>query len=273
MIITVFITLSFGGCTESNPGFNPGEPCAPGATGPTNCSGGTTCDTQSGICVCPDTKSLCGTQCVDTLTANANCGGCGLACPSRETCSLGRCSGGGCAGGAMECEKQCVDPKTNPRHCGGCRDASGKRCGDGEACVAGVCTPEPCPFGATLCGSACVELGSSAQHCGKCSRPCPDGTFCGGGQCVSECLPGLTRCGGSCTNTRRDPNNCGKCGEVCKLGELCARDGSKSKCQEYKFAPCKTCPCSSCGDNNCCKVPDPRGGYRVLCVEDGCPRL
>src|SRR5512141_3007517 len=41
-------------------------------------------------CVTP--KVSCGGQCVDTKTDNANCGGCGLACPTGESCCGASCS-------------------------------------------------------------------------------------------------------------------------------------------------------------------------------------
>ncbi len=38
------------------------------------------------------TGTLCGTQCIDTTSDPSNCGACGVACASTETCSNGQCA-------------------------------------------------------------------------------------------------------------------------------------------------------------------------------------
>jgi hypothetical protein len=52
--------------------------------------GGVDASPEAASCVTP--KVTCGGQCVDTKTDVANCGGCGLACPSGETCCGASCS-------------------------------------------------------------------------------------------------------------------------------------------------------------------------------------
>jgi hypothetical protein len=39
------------------------------------------------------TQTTCGSQCVDVTSDANNCGGCGIACATTETCSNGQCSG------------------------------------------------------------------------------------------------------------------------------------------------------------------------------------
>jgi hypothetical protein len=66
----------------------------------------------------------------------ANCGMCGNACETGETC---------CAGA-------CVVPETDSQHCGEC----------GNACGAGV----------DCCAGECVDLQSALANCGSCGNDC-----------------------------------------------------------------------------------------------------
>jgi len=271
----VSIVLVMFACNRSNPDFNAGERCVAPASGATAtvCTGGTACDPTVGVCVCPSPSALCGSVCADLTTDGANCGGCGLACPSGQSCAAGRCSGGGCPTGAIDCNGNCIDPLTNAQNCGGCASAGGgHNCGSGSACVMGACTKETCPFGATLCGATCVDLSSSAASCGACGHACGSGEVCSVGTCQSACAPGLTSCGSACVDLKHDPTNCGSCGTLCSTDQVCAQDNGTIKCRDYAFAGCNMCPCPSCGDRRCCNVPDPKGGYAVLCVEDQCPQ-
>lgn len=262
--------LAITGCTSHNAAYSAGKACG---ADPMMCGGGTSCDTQAAICTCPAGSALCGQSCAVLATDAANCGGCGLACPSGQTCNAGRCSGGGCPTGAIDCNGSCVDPLTNAQSCGGCvgTGLAGRACGNGQACLAGQCVAASCPFGATACNGACVDLTSSATNCGACGHACGSGQFCSQGQCTSACAPGLTMCGSSCVDLKHDPTNCGACGTVCDASNVCASDNGVTKCRDYRFAGCNTCPCPTCGDRMCCSVANAQGSYDVLCVEDGCP--
>lgn len=262
--------LFFTSCTRDNASYVAGMSCMPQST--TSCGQGTVCDPTTAICTCPSGSALCGQSCADLTADPANCGGCGLACPSGQTCSSGRCSGGGCPTGAIDCGGSCIDPLTNPQNCGGCGGmGAGRRCGNGQDCVMGVCTAPACGFGLSSCSGACVSLASDPSNCGACGKVCPSGSVCSAGQCGAMCGTGLTACGTACVDLKHDPANCGACGVACKPGEVCAGDGGTPKCVEFQFAGCNTCPCTSCGDRRCCNLPAAGGGYRTLCVDGACP--
>ncbi len=106
------VALSAGSCSRTNASYVAGTPCMPSA-GPSACGQGTTCDPQTGICACPAGSALCGNDCANLATDATNCGGCGLVCPGGQSCASGRCSGGGCPTGAVDCLGLCIDPKTN----------------------------------------------------------------------------------------------------------------------------------------------------------------
>lgn len=106
------------------------------------CAG--TCD--NGTCR-PSGALDCGAGVVDTLTDAANCGGCGVGCPS------GFCEGGGCVpcpAGTTECGGFCADTGVDGANCGAC----GADCGAGFACANGACVLPPCPFPLAPCPGA-----------------------------------------------------------------------------------------------------------------------
>jgi glucosylceramidase len=64
---------------------------------------------------CPIEQIACGEVCVAVLTDSSSCGGCGLPCPTGQTCQAGACR---CASGVL-CNGACVPPDVNP-----CTEAS-----------------------------------------------------------------------------------------------------------------------------------------------------
>jgi stigma-specific protein Stig1 len=100
----------------------------PGVCDP-GCTDGHVC--MEGSCVCPSGQTECGGACVDTSSDEANCGSCGHACASGETCESGVCTTPGPTCGDGQC-----DSGETPANCS-------QDCG---ACGNGVCDPgEMCP--------------------------------------------------------------------------------------------------------------------------------
>jgi hypothetical protein len=62
---------------------------------------------------CASEFAACGDACVDVRTDAANCGACGLACATAETCVAGKCKAGVCATGAENTLARCTDGCSN----------------------------------------------------------------------------------------------------------------------------------------------------------------
>jgi sugar lactone lactonase YvrE len=82
----------------------------------------------------------CGSACADLQADPTNCGVCGTACGTTETCTSGACVA--CASGESVCDNTCVDEQTDSSNCGAC----GTACNSGDACTNGQCqtTPDVC---------------------------------------------------------------------------------------------------------------------------------
>jgi hypothetical protein len=213
---------------------------------------------------------------------SANCGGCGLACPTGSSCQGGACaladggpgqcatcpagtactlgecvpiacpsSSGFCFLGngnvaGLCCGDSCVDPGQDPGNCGGC----------GIACGSGVCF-----------GAHCLPSGTGCGQVGG----CPSGQACSGGQCLqSGCgafaitawcaspsgSPGVC-CGEACADIANDPANCGGCNVSCPAGQTCVEG----------LCSGTTAPCGAGHTNEACDLPD--GGPNGLCCPGG----
>ena len=140
-------------CTDKcvDPGFDAdncggcGKKCASGPKSTPACSSSAClliCDTGYGNC---NDKSDDGCE-SDFATDAKNCGGCGKACATTETCSAGACK---CAGGGTKCpDGACADLTSDVTHCGSCT----KVCGSNQVCTTGSCVCKP---GYVLCGDTC----------------------------------------------------------------------------------------------------------------------
>jgi hypothetical protein len=119
--------------------------------------------------------------CTTLQNTPLDCGMCGHACNSDETCSGGNCV---CRQGLSECNGGCVDAMRDANNCGGC----GMMCDTTlERCVQGVCTATLCStLGETNCNGACLtaqDLQSDPLNCGACGKTCQTNQVCAGGQC------------------------------------------------------------------------------------------
>jgi len=154
---------------------------------------------------CPLGLSACGASCVDARFDIANCGGCGVKCPTIAN-TIAVCSQGGCASACLDglalCVDSCVNLQTDIRNCASC----GARCtppSGGTATCEGACKRK-CPSEALLCGDDCMPR-DDVNHCGACNRRCeppvPAGSgsvACSAGACRSSCNDGRLLCDQTC---------------------------------------------------------------------------
>lgn len=251
----------FGGCSN---GFS----CVEGNCVPTACAIGP----MSGFCPGPsgDLGACCdqffSATCKSIKSDNDNCGGCGVRCPSGQTCQNGVCSGasglcqdghegGFCDLGTSEaklcCGGACADTRSDVKNCGRC----GQSCLFDESCVSGRCALVSC-VGASdgrscntgsgngvCCHDKCVDTTSDEANCGQCGKGCAVGAECRASRCaLPACAAGKNAgapcflsggslvgrcCGGtSCIDISHDATNCLGCGLTCAPGQTC-QDGCK----------------------------------------------
>jgi hypothetical protein len=194
------------------------------------CNAGQVC--TSGRCVaapttCPTGQMACGSSggayCA-TLTIDVNnCGACGRACATGQTCSAGTCVAV-CAASLTNCSGVCRDIVNDNNNCGAC----GNVCGAGTFCERSWC--RSCATGQTLCGTTCVNAQTDTANCGFCGHACTTGQTCVAGTCTATivCAVGQTNCSGVCRDLVSDNNNCGTCGNICGTGTLCERSWCRS---------------------------------------------
>ncbi|MGK4006026.1 MXAN_6577-like cysteine-rich protein [Sorangium sp. So ce1036] len=213
------------------------------------CSGG---GATTNECMSPTTR--CDSGCVDLSADASNCGQCGNACATGETCSEGACVAG-CEDGQTACGGECVDTGTSAAHCGEC----GNACEDGQICEDGACQDAACEDGRTRCGDACVDVEADAAHCGECDNACEDGQTCEDGTCVvAACEDGLTACGDACVDLQTDAAHCGECGTACGADQTCVAGACEGGCGSGLTACGDACIDAQSDEANC-------GGCGVEC--------
>jgi Stigma-specific protein, Stig1/HYDIN/CFA65/VesB-like, Ig-like domain len=198
------------------------------------------------VTTCPVNFVQCNGVCVSLQLNEANCGMCGHACGTGETCVGGVCQGAACPPGQTRCGTVCVNTSSDNNNCGAC----GTVCAPGSNCTGGMCQ-SICPVGQTSCGGVCVNTASDNNNCGACGHVCGAGTSCTGGMCQSVCPMGQTFCGGSCVNTANDNNNCGACGHVCSSGQTCSNGVCQTSCGTGLTACGSACLDTGTDPNNC----------------------
>ena len=118
---------------------------------------------------CPHENQLnCSGTCVDYLTDENNCGGCGIQCDTLhgQFCSEGTCLSV-CPLGQTLCQGECVDTTVDPLNCGGC----GHACGTNQICTNSTCITCTSPL-QTACSNKCVNLHTDPLNCGACGVNC-----------------------------------------------------------------------------------------------------
>jgi hypothetical protein len=167
---------------------------------------------------CQAGETDCNGTCVDLSTDNNNCGSCGSACSSNQSCQSGQCMDVGCSSGLTDCSGTCVDLSTDNNNCGSC----GSTCSSNQSCQSGQCMDVGCSSGLTDCSGTCVDLSTDNNNCGGCGTACSSNQSCQSGQCMDVgCSSGLTDCSGACVDTFSDSSNCGGCGTICSSDQSC----------------------------------------------------
>jgi hypothetical protein len=156
-VFTASDSLHCGGCDK---------PCTQPAGGTVSCVGGSCVAGCSG-----PGKSVCPSGCADLQSDPANCGSCGVVCPTgggTAACTGGTCSIT-CPAGKTLCAGECVDLQTDVKNCGYC----GKVCPTGGSSTSPKCSAGKCSLN---CYSPAV----------KCVDTCCDPTRYGGSHCCTS---------------------------------------------------------------------------------------
>jgi hypothetical protein len=140
---------------------------------------------------CSGGSSLCGEVCVTLASDPQNCGDCGIACATGESCVMGQC--GSCGAGITNCNGECVDTDVDPAHCGDCETA----CDANQVCSQGSCGAV-CSDGTTNCDGSCIPTDTDENHCGDCDTVCAATEVCIASSCQVpvDCLD-LLEAGGN----------------------------------------------------------------------------
>ena len=228
--------------------------CPAWANGTATCSGGVcggTCN--AGFEDCDGTP---GNGCEADLTADGNCGGCGVTCTlpnATATCSGSACEVAACDSGYGDCDGSpangCEEALGTDAHCSGCGDA----CSGSQICLSGSCA---------ACGAGC-DCGTACS--GTCTCAC-DGTC--SYTCSSDCTIQCNRSASTCIADAVDANSSftGDCegGATCRYDARGASnvygtcDGGGTEC----WYDCRNGPTET--TSNCLEVECTRGAQCAI---------
>ncbi|MEZ4393799.1 MAG: MXAN_6577-like cysteine-rich protein [Polyangiales bacterium] len=209
----------------------------------TNCGAcGRTCAFANAAGVCRDGACALGTcntgflDCdgnpangceVNARTDRINCGRCGAACGSTQSCVDGVC-GTSCSAGSQLCGGACTNLQNDPSNCGACGTACRAASNQTPVCAAGRCDGV-CLSGFGDCDNNATNgcetnVQTSVANCGRCGTRCAltnATAACSAGACaIGSCSTGFGNCDNNATNgceTNLQTSNahCGACGRAC----------------------------------------------------------
>ena len=197
----------------------------------------------------------CSGKCSDLTNESGNCGACGQACASGQSCHGGVC-GNGTDGGGDSCitsadcgcgqgctNHKCLYIPIVAQACATDSECSAKmvciqgRCdcgsGDGDGGTGVVC-PGGLPDIAALCADGTYDgshWNSQCQiiycegHGGVATSGSDAGINCSNS---AACIAGDTCCGATCVNLLTDHANCGACAQGCSSTSICSQGTCKA---------------------------------------------
>ncbi|HTB73651.1 MAG TPA: hypothetical protein VK762_10425, partial [Polyangiaceae bacterium] len=233
---------------------------------------------------CPSTTG----SCIDYTSDNANCGGCGAACATGETCVGSMCTGGPTGeGGVLNCpDGGCPISVGNGFTCpfGSCNGASstctspgGCFCSNDTQCLSGKCV-KIAGENDVSCGTHCSGTGGRDGFDCELASPGIPALTASGFACPANsgfktttlsCDPTHTNC--YCTADNQCPN--GKCVPSSNNGNCSGCSGSGSAdfrgCQAIATLP--GCPIYiGCPSNSQCSYPNCQCTSDVACASGHC---
>jgi hypothetical protein len=192
-----------------------------------------------------DCNQLIEDGCETSLSTNADCGACGVACSNEHGTNVCVPDSDGqsahcrpsCAPGFQDCDLRpsngCeTNLNSDVLNCGACGHGCPANGGE-PVCMAGKCGVSSCNIGFADCsntGTCNYNLASDPLNCGQCGNVCSSAhgeARCNAGVCVTDCEAGYGDCNSGsandgCETRLNQPDsggnvpNCGACGALCQ---------------------------------------------------------